>query len=230
MNLQEHLHQERIFYLEQSRKIEAIRELVGHTCAGVPALDLQQTLQAVLDRESVVSSWVAPGIAIPHARLPQLQEFVVAIGVSRVGIEYESGVGQPVFLLILILGDARRADLHIQLLAEVARTFHSGAILGAIRSAPSAQDIYRILENPRILSDRTEPEGTADLNGIILSHALELAGEVGAEAILLHTDALQSLEALSSLETETMFLLVTSREESDLSRLSLPHRTIHLPF
>jgi diadenylate cyclase len=230
MNLQNHLRQDRIFYLKEDRKIQAIRELVEHTCPHVPTLNCQRTLRAVEDRESVVSSWIAPGIAIPHARLPDLEDFVVSIGVSREGIEYESGDGKPVYLLILILGDARRADLHILLLAEVARTFRSEPIRQAIRSASSAQEIYRILQNPQTLTKAIEPAGSAGINEIILSHALDLAGEVQAEAILLHTDALLNVDCLQSLQTETTILLVTSRKEIVPGTLSFPHRTIHLPF
>lgn len=230
MNLQDHLHQDRIFYLEQDRKIQAIRELVEKTCTRVPALECGQTLRAVEDRESVVSSWVAPGIAIPHARLSNLGDFVVSIGVSREGIEYESGDGQPVYLLILILGDARRADLHIQLLAEVARTFRSESTRRAVRSAPSARGIFQILQNPQLLTKTIEPAGRAAINEIILSHALDLATEVRAEAILLHADALHNLDCLQSLKSETTVLLVTSRTELGTGKLSFPHRVIHLPF
>ena len=204
--------------------------MVEKTCTRVPALECGQTLRAVEDRESVVSSWVAPGIAIPHARLSNLGDFVVSIGVSREGIEYESGDGQPVYLLILILGDARRADLHIQLLAEVARTFRSESTRRAVRSAPSARAIFQILQNPQLLTKTIEPAGRAAINEIILSHALDLATEVRAEAILLHADALHNLDCLQSLKSETTVLLVTSRTELGTGKLSFPHRVIHLPF
>ena len=204
--------------------------MVEKTCTRVPALECGQTLRAVEDRESVVSSWVAPGIAIPHARLSNLGDFVVSIGVSREGIEYESGDGQPVYLLILILGDARRADLHIQLLAEVARTFRSESTRRAVRSAPSARGIFQILQNPQLLTKTIEPAGRAAINEIILSHALDLATEVRAEAILLHADALHNLDCLQSLKSETTVLLVTSRTELGTGKLSFPHRVIHLPF
>ena len=230
MKLRDHLHQDRIFYLEQNRKIQAIRELVEQTCRGVPALELTQTLQAVEDRESVVSSWVAPGIAIPHARLPDLDDFIISIGVSRKGIEYESGDGQPVYLLILILGDARRADQHILLLAEAARTFHSESTRQAIRCAPSGHEIFRILQNPQILTTTAETGARAGINEIMLSHALDLAVEVQAEAILLHADALRSRECLRSLATETTILIITSQTEDDTEKLPFPHRLIHLPF
>jgi mannitol/fructose-specific phosphotransferase system IIA component len=184
----------------------------------------------VEDREKVVSSWVAPGIAIPHARLPNLRDFIVSIGVSREGIQYESVDGQPVYLLVLILGDADRADRHIQLLAEVARTFRSESTRQAVRAAESAQEIYRIIENPQILAGKIEPGAKAGINEIFLSHALDLAGEVQAEAILVHVDALHDLNCLESLKTETTILLVTSMAEIDTDQLSFPYRLIHLPF
>jgi diadenylate cyclase len=230
MNLRDHLHQDRIFYLKQTGKVQAIRELVEQTCRRVPALEFEQTLQAVEDRESVVSSWVAPGIAIPHARLADLDDFIVSIGISRNGIEYESGDGQPVYLLVLILGDARRADQHILLLAEVARTFRSESIRQAIRSAPSGQEVFRILRNPQILTTTVEPGVRSGINEIMLAHAIDLAGEVRAEAILLHADALRDRECLRSLTTETTILIITSQTEDDTGKLPFPHKLIHLPF
>jgi DNA integrity scanning protein DisA with diadenylate cyclase activity/mannitol/fructose-specific phosphotransferase system IIA component (Ntr-type) len=230
MNLRDHLREDLIFYLNQDGKTQAIRELVERTCTRIPALDCRQTLQAVEDRESVVSSWVAPGIAIPHARLPNLRGFIISIGVSREGIHYESVDGKPVHLLILILGEARSADRHIQLLAEVARTFRSESIRQAVRSAPSAHEIYQILENPQILTKKMEPGAKAGINELFLSHALALAGQAKAEAILLHVDALHDLNCLESLKTETKILLVTSRTEIDTGALSFPYRIIHLPF
>ncbi|MBN2552355.1 MAG: PTS sugar transporter subunit IIA [Spirochaetales bacterium] len=230
MNLQDHLSQDRVFHLEQRGKIQAIRELVELTCARLPALDRRQVLRAVEDRESVVSSWVAPGIAIPHARIPRLDDFVVAIGVSRNGIEYESADGRPVHLLVLILGDERQPDRHIQLLAQVARTLHSPATLRAVLSAASTAEIFRILGNPEALARKLEPSRTVEINQVILSHALDLAREVQAEAILLHADALPDLDALGSLKSDTTVLLVTSEKQIDAGRLSFPHRIIHLPF
>ncbi|UCF96104.1 MAG: PTS sugar transporter subunit IIA [Spirochaetaceae bacterium] len=230
MNLQDYLSQDRVFYIEQKKKVPAIRELVERTCAEVTSLNLRKTLQAVEDRESVVSSWVAPGIAIPHARLPDLDRFIVSIGVSPAGIEYESADGHPVHLLILILGDARRADQHILLLAEVARTFRSESSRRAILSATSVAEIYEILHKPEALTRMIAPSRTTGINTIILSHALDLAREVRAEAILLNTDALQNLDPLRSLKSETTFLLVTSRRPIDTNQLSFPHKIIHLPF
>jgi hypothetical protein len=116
------------------------------------------------------------------------------------------------------------------LLAEVARTFRSGSIRHAVRSASSTGEIHQILQNPEAPGKTTEPIRSVGINDIILSHALDLAGEVQAEAILLHTDALHNLDYLKSLKTKTKILLVTSRTDIDANGLSFPHRFIHLPF
>ena len=230
MKLQDYLSQDRIFFLTKNKKSQAILELVELTCALVPALDRNRTVQAVEDRESIVSSWVAPGIAIPHARLPDLKDFVVSIGVSREGIVYESVDGQPVHLLILILGDVGRADQHILLLAEVARTFRLEATRQAVLSAQSKTQIYQILQNPETLTREILPSKTAGITELVLSHALVLAKEVGAGAILLHADALKNLEPLRFLESEITILLVTRQREILSIQLSVPHKFIHLPF
>ena len=230
MNLPDHLHPQRIFFLESKGKIEAIRELVELTCKTLPGLSVEKTFQAVKDREGVVSSWVAPGIAIPHARLTELGEFVVALGISKNGIEYESFDGKPVHLLVLILGDARKADRHILLLAEVARALRNEAVRQAVISARTEEQIYRILRRPEEIAGAVGAAEAADVCQLMLIHTLALAEEVGAVAILLHADALNSLEPLKALRTETPVLLVTRKKEDSFVDLVFPHRIIQLPF
>jgi mannitol/fructose-specific phosphotransferase system IIA component (Ntr-type) len=230
VKLQHYLRRDLIFRVKQDKKIPAIRELITATCTREPRLDQEATIRSVEERESVVSSWVAPGIAIPHARIPDMEDFLLAVGVSREGIEYESADGAPVYLLILILGDARRAEEHILLLAEVARTFRSENIRQAVRSAVSASEIYQILQNPEALTGRVKPPRAAEVAAIVMSHALDLAAEVGAEAILLHADALDNFDPLRSLKSEVTLLLVTHRRELSSVQLSVPHKIVHLPF
>jgi hypothetical protein len=52
MKFYDYLRSDRIFFLKESKKNQAIRELVEMTCARVPTLDRKETLQAVQDRIS----------------------------------------------------------------------------------------------------------------------------------------------------------------------------------
>jgi mannitol/fructose-specific phosphotransferase system IIA component (Ntr-type) len=230
MRLTEYLQRDGIVYLKQRKKSAAISELVENTCSLYPTLDCRTVLQAVQEREGVVSSWVAPGIAIPHARLSSLPEFILTIGISREGIEYESADGGLVHLLVLILGEDRRADQHILLLAEVARTFRSDYVRKAVLSATSPEGVFRILQHPRALSGSILPSAASAVNRIILAHALDLAAELEAQALLLHADALPDLQILNSFQTDTTILLVTTKSDTGGGDLRLQHRIIRLPF
>ena len=52
MKLYDYLRSDRIFFLKKSKKNAAIRELVELTCAAVPVLEGETTLQTVQDRIS----------------------------------------------------------------------------------------------------------------------------------------------------------------------------------
>ncbi len=110
----------RIVTLRSRSKEGAIRELAGilRRADEDPAV----VIKAVQDREKIVSSWIGPGIAIPHARLPHGSGIEVVVGRSRGGVGWDSGDGNPVNLLVLIVSGDNDLDEHVLLLAEIART------------------------------------------------------------------------------------------------------------
>jgi len=64
---------------DRDKAIEALVSLLVR--AGAP-LDKRTALGAVIEREKLLCTAVSPGLAIPHARLPGLNEMQVAIGTS----------------------------------------------------------------------------------------------------------------------------------------------------
>ena len=91
--------------LKSTTKKEAIQELVDllverkHIRAG-QAVDVMDALMA---RESLGSTGIGRGIAVPHAAHEAVTRVVGAIGLSGRGIDFRSLDGQPADLLILIL-------------------------------------------------------------------------------------------------------------------------------
>jgi len=121
VDLSDSLSPVRVNFLHSRTKEEALEELVNAVCEDEPSLRPHEVLEAIWKREKIISSWIASGVAIPHARLPGLGRFILAVGRSREGIAYDSGDAKPVHLLFLILGDEGQPDQHILLLAEIAR-------------------------------------------------------------------------------------------------------------
>jgi len=228
MDLSDCLTEERIFSLRSRRKETALGELVRSACRTLPGLDPAKVEKALWERERQVSSWIAPGLAIPHGRLPGLGGFYVAVGRSRRGIDYGSPDSRPVHLLVLILGDEGHPDRHIALLAEVARTLHGEATRQAVLQATSRREAYRII------SGTDSPGGSSRrpqaVTRSLLSHALTVAGEVGARAVLLHLDALGGIDLLGSLRSPVPVILITAESEQPPGMGALPHEILHVPF
>jgi DNA integrity scanning protein DisA with diadenylate cyclase activity/mannitol/fructose-specific phosphotransferase system IIA component (Ntr-type) len=230
MRLADYLRTERITFLKSSEKEAAIRELVEFACTTISELEPARTFSAVWERENLVSTWVAPGIAIPHGRLSAISDFYVALGVSKRGIPYESGGGKPVHLLILILGDEADVDRYIALLAEVARTVKTDQIQRLILAAKTERQIFDIV---RTSSTQIREPGTGAsgaMSRLLFDHAQSLAREVEARAILFHIDSLEDLLFVREIEPSLPLILVTRRELSDQEKSALRHRVLQVPF
>ena len=60
--------------------------------------------QAVLEREKVMTTGIGNGIAIPHCKNNACPQFVIALGITQKGIDFQAVDGKPVNLVFLLLG------------------------------------------------------------------------------------------------------------------------------
>jgi PTS system nitrogen regulatory IIA component len=131
--------------LRASTKREALVEIcrVLEGCAHVA--DPAAFERAVLDREEAMSTGIGLGIAVPHAKIPSVKDFVLALGRSRAGIEFNSLDGRPVHLVVLIAGPEDRQARYLQVLAGVTLRLKREEVRKALLAAPAAKDMIPIL-------------------------------------------------------------------------------------
>lgn len=108
--------------LKAHTRREAVAELATMACAGTP-LDPGEVAEAVLRREEVFSTGIGNGLAIPHFRVDNLKQMVLAVGVSRAGIDFNAPDGRPAHLVFLLLTPTESTGRHLEVLADIARTF-----------------------------------------------------------------------------------------------------------
>jgi diadenylate cyclase len=217
MELLDRLTQERIVSLRSVDKLGALGELIEAARRTTPGLDAAAAREAVLAREAIVSSWVAPGIAIPHGRLAGLADFVVVFGRSQQGVEYEAADGRPVQIMVMILGRVEEPDRHIAVLAEVARLLRSERTREGLLGARGRREIYDVIRSALSLEappPRFERGAAAGLTEAMVEHAASLAQEVRAGAVMVHVDAMADPSVLLSLPQGVQVLLVSRRAAS----------------
>ena len=106
------------------------------------ASDLARRL---VERETMGSTGLGGGLAIPHCKVRELTDVVVAIGISRNGVEFHSDDGQPVTVLFVVLSPAESPALHLQALARISRVIRLPGVAGSLTEAATAGEIAATL-------------------------------------------------------------------------------------
>lgn len=102
--------------------------------------------QAVLTRENIMGTAIEKGVALPHARIPNLNKPVVIFGKSEYGIEWNSPDGQESHFIFLILTPQGDDASQVQILRIIAKAMDENRIRNRIMQAQEAQKIWEILQ------------------------------------------------------------------------------------
>lgn len=98
---------------------EALASLVEVLDATGKLKDKKKFYQAVIEREAVVSTGIGMGVAIPHAKLPAYDDFFIAVGITRKGVDWNSLDKSPVRLIFLIGGPDDKQTEYLQILSNL---------------------------------------------------------------------------------------------------------------
>ncbi len=107
-----------------SNRRDAIREL-SVLAAETTGLEAERIARAVWRREQMQSTGMPGALAIPHARIADLEKSMVIIGQSPAGIDFDAADGQPAEIICLLLTPAGDGEAQLELLAAVAEAFQS---------------------------------------------------------------------------------------------------------
>lgn len=110
--------------LRNKKKSKIIEELVDILYASGRISDKHAVLNAVLDREAVMSTGMGDGVAIPHAKSDSVDELVAAFGITSDPVEFESIDGKPVRMVFLLVGPTDQTGPHLKALSRISRLMH----------------------------------------------------------------------------------------------------------
>jgi len=136
---------DRIVWLSSDTKEEVLRELVDVISRAPQIGDRDELLKAVLEREEIMSTGIGLGIAVPHAKIGSVSDFVIAIGISRKGVEFDSLDNKPVHIVVMIAGPADQQDRYIRILAKVVLALKDPKVRETVLKAETPQEVLRAL-------------------------------------------------------------------------------------
>jgi PTS system nitrogen regulatory IIA component len=137
-----------MFFPARLDKSNIFKDLIG----SMDLVDPELALKEVLYRELWGRTVIAPGLAIPHARIPGLTRIVAAIGICQKGIADPKSTSQLPSLYLLFVGPTNNVQQHLSFLAAVSTLFQSkdlakhlvqlttaGAVFAQLRAAEGAR-------------------------------------------------------------------------------------------
>jgi fructose-specific phosphotransferase system IIA component len=134
--------------LDATARDDAIREMARRLEADGRVDDPEAYVQAVLRREQEGGgTGMEMGVAIPHAKSPAVRRASVAFARSAEGIDFGGDSEQPSTLLFLIAAPEGSEDLHVRLLAKLARRLIHDSFRQRLHDAGSAEDVMEILRD-----------------------------------------------------------------------------------
>jgi nitrogen PTS system EIIA component len=123
--------------------LQSLVEVAGRTWQ---VLEPAAVLEAVKQREAVMSTGFDNGLAIPHPRNPlpeALGDSVVAFGRTTCGIPFGGPKRSLTDLFFLVL--ARDSTTHLQILARIGRLMQLPDFVPSLRTAETSIDAYELI-------------------------------------------------------------------------------------
>lgn len=134
----------------ESRKqvLGALADAIGSK-VGIDGRDI---FDAVIERENLGSTSVGEGVAIPHARIPELKSPVGAFVRLVDGVDFDAIDGRPCDLIFMLLAPIAAGADHLRALAQVSRAFRNADLRDKLRAA-SDVDAVRDLVCPQAVEE-----------------------------------------------------------------------------
>ncbi len=106
--------------LQGQSKDLILQELIELLCRNPRVINRKSVADALLARENIMSTGLQNGIAMPHCRSSGVKDLVMAVGIKKEGLDFESLDGQTSHIFVAIVSPQENSGPHLQCMAAVA--------------------------------------------------------------------------------------------------------------
>jgi len=131
--------------LLSNSKADVLAELVNVLINSGLKIDRAKAIDVLQQREKLGSTGIGDGVAIPHGKVSDLHELVVAFGRSRKGIPFDAIDGKPVHLFFLLLAPENSTGQHLKALAKISKMLKTPNFRKKLIDAKTTGDLYKAI-------------------------------------------------------------------------------------
>lgn len=137
---------DRIVYITQSTKHDALVELAANLSTAPQVKFAQELETEILKREELMSTAIGRGIAIPHVRLSSVTDLVMSVGICKSPvIDFQTIDDVPVQLLIMIAAAYNQHSYYLQTLSFLSSKLKNAELCDALLKSTDPEAAYKLL-------------------------------------------------------------------------------------
>ena len=130
--------------LRAQRNLDAIRELASLFENDSAVADCKHFIADIIRRERQASTGIGKGVAVPHAHDDGIGRQLLAVGISRDGIDFASIDGHPVHIVALLATPKKHQKQHMELLASLSRLLQHEDVRARLIEAGDAAEVIDV--------------------------------------------------------------------------------------
>lgn len=119
-------------------------QALGSLCEREMGLPAKQVVERLHERERLGTTGFGGGVAIPHGRMPGLQEIRAAFVQLEKPIDYGAIDDMPVDLVFMLLSPVDAGAEHLKALAQVSRRLRDRSFLAKLRGTGTPDALYAL--------------------------------------------------------------------------------------
>jgi nitrogen PTS system EIIA component len=129
-------------HLSAQGKEGVLREMI-HVIGQVERqVNEARMIEILLERESLGSTGIGEGVAIPHGKSKDVKKLLASFGRSVPGLDFQSMDGKPTHLFFLLVAPEDSAGIHLKALARISRLMKDIQFRKRLMEAETAEEIY----------------------------------------------------------------------------------------
>lgn len=130
--------------LQARERNNSIREIIETMHGDIP--NIETAYHAVLEREKIMTTGVGNEIAIPHCKYADVENFIIGMGITKEGINFNSIDNKNVKLIFMLIGPENDPQGHIKLLSRISRLMNNSDFRIMLINSSSAEDALNLIE------------------------------------------------------------------------------------
>ena len=136
-----------IIYIDESKKNEVLEKMVQLSFDNGKIKDLDRFRTAIFNREDIMSTGIGLGLAVPHAKLPGIDEFFVTIGILKKPVDWQSIDDHAVSLVFMIGGPDNRQQDYLAILSKLVLFVKNKKRHEGILEASTPEEVIQLFIN-----------------------------------------------------------------------------------